>query len=110
MPTINTGRSEGRCVTGLRRMGKRIVWEMEDQLYLVFHLMITGRFKWTDPGRAVPKKRAHGAFDFPAGTLLLTEQSTRKRASLHVVSGEEALAGLDPGGVADQSGRRTDQG
>ena len=91
--------AEGRRVTGLRRMGKRIVWEMEDDLFLVFHLMITGRFKWTTRGAAVPKKRAHGAFDFPDGSLLLTEQSTRKRASLHVVRGENALAELDPGGL-----------
>ena len=91
--------AEGRKVTGLRRIGKRIVWAMEDDLFLVFHLMITGRFKWTEAGKAVPRKRAHGAFDFPHGTLLLTEQSTRKRASLHVVRGEEALADLDPGGL-----------
>ena len=91
--------AEGRRVTGLRRIGKRIVWEMEDDLFLVFHLMITGRFRWTKPGAAVPKKRAHGAFDFPSGTLLLTEQSTKKRASLHVVRGEEALDELDPGGI-----------
>lgn len=91
--------AQGRRVVGLSRMGKRIVWHMEDDLFLVFHLMITGRFKWTKPGAAVPKKRAHGAFDFPPGTLLLTEQSTKKRASLHVVSGTTALAELDPGGL-----------
>jgi formamidopyrimidine-DNA glycosylase len=91
--------AEGLRVEGLSRLGKRIVWEMEDDLYVVFHLMITGRFKWTKRGSAVPKKRAHGAFDFPTGTLLLSEQSTHKRASLHVVRGEEALAELDPGGV-----------
>ena len=91
--------AEGLRVEGLRRIGKRIVWEMEDELFLVFHLMITGRFKWTRAGAAVPKKRAHGAFDFANGTLLLTEQSTKKRAALHVVWGEEALAELDPGGL-----------
>jgi len=91
--------AQGRRVTGIRRIGKRIVWAMEDELFLVFHLMITGRFKWGKPGLAVPKKRAHGAFDFPDGTLLLTEQSTHKRASLHVVRGEAALAELDPGGI-----------
>lgn len=91
--------AQGRTVVRLRRVGKRIVWEMEDELFLVFHLMITGRFKWTKRGAAVPRKRAHGAFDFPEGTLLLTEQSTQKRASLHVVQGEEALAALDPGGI-----------
>jgi len=91
--------TEGRRVEGLSRLGKRIVWEMEDELFLVFHLMITGRFKWTRAGAAVPRKRAHAAFDFTNGTLLLTEQSTHKRASLHVVRGAEALEELDPGGL-----------
>lgn len=90
---------EGRRVEGLRRIGKRVVWELEGELFFVFHLMITGRFRWAKPGAAVPKKRAHGAFDFPKGTLLLTEQSTKKRASLHVVQGEIALGALDPGGL-----------
>lgn len=96
-PPLSAAR--GRRVVGLRRIGKRIVWEMDDDLFLVFHLMITGRFKWTTAGAPVPKKRAHGAFDFPNGTLLLTEQSTKKRASLHVLLGEAALAELDPGGL-----------
>lgn len=91
--------AEGLRVQGLLRIGKRIVWSMEEELYLIFHLMITGRFRWTKAGAAVPKKRAHGAFDFPAGTLLLTEQSTKKRASLHVVRGRAALDDLDPGGL-----------
>jgi formamidopyrimidine-DNA glycosylase len=91
--------AEGLRVTGFRRLGKRIVWVMEGDLFLVFHLMITGRFKWAKRGAAVPSKRGHGAFDFPHGTLLLTEQSTQKRASLHVVRGAGALAELDPGGI-----------
>ena len=91
--------AEQRAVVGIRRVGKRVVWEMEDELFLVFHLMITGRFKWTNAGAAVPKKRAHGAFDFPTGSVLLTEQSTKKRASLHVVQGESDLCALDPGGL-----------
>ena len=91
--------AEGMRVTGLRRIGKRVVWQMENELFLVFHLMITGRFKWAKPGASVPKKRAHGAFDFPKGTVLLTEQAPKKRASLHVVTGEDALAELDPGGI-----------
>jgi formamidopyrimidine-DNA glycosylase len=91
--------AEGRRVIGLRRVGKRIVWEMDDALFLVFHLMISGRLKWRKAGAEVPKKGAHAAFDFPEGTLLLTEAATHKRASLHVVRGEEALAALDPGGV-----------
>lgn len=89
----------GRTVLGLRRLGKRVVWDMDGHLFLVFHLMITGRFKWTRVGAALPAKRAHAAFDFAQGTLLLTEQATQKRASLHVVSGEAALADLDPGGI-----------
>ncbi len=91
--------AEGLRVRGLRRLGKRIVWEMEGDLFLVFHLMISGRFRWMKRGASVPRKRAHGGFDFPRGTLLLTEQATHKRASLHVVRGEEALADLDPGGL-----------
>lgn len=91
--------AEGRRIEGLRRLGKRIVWCLEDELFLVFHLMITGRLRWTKRGAAVPRRRAHAAFDFLDGTLLLTEQSTRKRASLHVVRGEEALGLLDPGGI-----------
>jgi len=90
---------EGRRVEGLRRLGKRVVWEMEGGVFLVFHLMISGRFHWRKRGAAVPKKGAHAAFDFPDGTLLLTEQGTKKRASLHVVAGEAALAELDPGGL-----------
>jgi formamidopyrimidine-DNA glycosylase len=91
--------AEGRRVLGLRRVGKRIVWQMEGDLFLVFHLMITGRFKWAKPGAAVPRKRAHAAFDFPEGALLLTEQATKKRASLHVIQGEAGLNDLDPGGI-----------
>ena len=90
---------EGRCLTGLRRVGKRVVFELEGGFFAVVHLMVSGRFQWKEPGAAIPKKRAHAAFDFPGGTLLLTEASTHKRASLHVVRGEEALSRLDPGGV-----------
>ncbi len=91
--------AEGRTVEAVSRLGKRVVWHFEGEVHLVFHLMITGRFKWAAPGAAVPKKRAHGAFDFASGTVLLTEQSTKKRASLHVVVGPEALQSLDPGGI-----------
>jgi formamidopyrimidine-DNA glycosylase len=90
---------EGRRVTGLERLGKRIVWALDDDLFAVFHLMITGRFKWAKAGVAVPKKRAHGAFDFAHGTVLVTEQSTQKRASLYLVRGRAALGELDPGGI-----------
>jgi len=90
---------EGKRVLELERLGKRIVWVMEEELFAVFHLMITGRFKWREAGRPVPKKGAHGAFDFPNGTLLLTEMGTRKKASLHVVRGRTELNALDPGGL-----------
>ena len=90
---------EGKRLLAVRRLGKRVVWEMEDQLFLVFHLMISGRFHWKARGAAVPRRTAHAAFDFPHGSLLLTEMATKKRASLHVVRGEEALAEHDPGGL-----------
>jgi len=89
----------GRTVTGVRRIGKRIVWELDGEFFLVFHLMIAGRFKWRDRGATVPKRLGLAAFDFAAGTLLVTEAATQKRASLHVVLGEAALAGFDPGGL-----------
>jgi formamidopyrimidine-DNA glycosylase len=100
-------RAEGRNVAGFRRIGKRIVWEMEGPstelgtgpLFLVFHLMIAGRFKWRDRGAPIPRKVGLAAFDFSHGTLLLTEVATQKRASLHVVQGEDALASFDPGGL-----------
>jgi len=89
----------GKTVTGLRRLGKRIVWEMEDQLFLVFHLMIAGRFKWRKRGAKPPGKISLATFDFPGGTLLLTEASKKHRASLHVVRGAAALAAHNPGGL-----------
>ena len=90
---------EGRCVAGVRNIGKRIVLELEGDLFLVFHLMIAGRFRWKRRGFQPPKKAGLAAFDFPDGTLSLTEQGSRKRASLHVVSGEEGLAEHDRGGI-----------
>jgi len=89
----------GKTVTGLRRLGKRIVWEMEEQLFLVFHLMIAGRFKWRKRGAKPPGKIGLATFDFPDGTLLLTEASKKHRASLHVVRGAAGLAAHDPGGL-----------
>jgi formamidopyrimidine-DNA glycosylase len=89
----------GIQVVGLRRMGKRIVWEMEDDLFLVFHLMIAGRFQWKDRGAKVTGKIGLAAFDFPAGTLLLTEAGSKRQASLHVVRGEAAVDAHDPGGL-----------
>ncbi len=90
---------EGARVRGLRRVGKRIVFELEHELFLVVHLMISGRFRWRDKGAPVPKKVGLAAFDFTKGTLLFTEASSKKRASVHLVRGEEALRALDPGGV-----------
>jgi len=89
----------GKTVTGLRRLGKRIVWAMEDQIFLVFHLMIAGRFKWRKRGAKPPGKIGLASFDFPDGTLLLTEASKKQRASLHVVRGESGLAVHNPGGL-----------
>ncbi len=91
--------AEGRRVVGLRRLGKRIVLALEGDLFLVVHLMVAGRLHWRRRGAAIPRKRAHAAFDFPDGTLLLTEAGAKKRASLHVVEGEVALAAHDPGGL-----------
>lgn len=90
---------EGLRVKEIRRIGKRIVWAMDDDIFLVFHLMITGRFRWKSRGAAVPKRMGHAAFDFAHGTLLLTEAGTRKRASLHVVRGEDTLPAFARGGI-----------
>ena len=90
----------GREVVGLRRLGKRIVFELSDDLFLVLHLMIAGRLKWKDePGAAIPGKVGLAAFDFSSGTLLLTEASSKKRASLHVVRGEAGLNAHRRGGL-----------
>jgi len=89
----------GRTIVGLRRIGKRVVWEMEGDIFLVFHLMIAGRFKWRPEGTKSPAKVGLASFDFPTGTLLLTEASTKKRASLYVVAGAAGLAAHDPGGL-----------
>jgi formamidopyrimidine-DNA glycosylase len=91
--------ADGKTVTGLRRLGKRIVWAMEDDLFLVFHLMIAGRFKWRKRGAKPPGKIGLASFDFPDGTLLLTEASKKHRASLHLVRGERGLRAHDPGGL-----------
>ena len=91
---------EGKRISGLRRLGKRIVFAFEDDLFLVLHLMIAGRLRWKDqPSDKIPGKVGLAAFDFDHGTLILTEASPKKRASLHLVRGEAALAALDPGGI-----------
>jgi formamidopyrimidine-DNA glycosylase len=90
----------GKRVVGLRRIGKRIVMELENGVFLIIHLMIAGRLHWKDTAAArIPGKLGLAAFDFPAGTLLFTEAGTRKRAALHLVRGEEALAAHDAGGI-----------
>jgi formamidopyrimidine-DNA glycosylase len=86
-------------VREFRRSGKRIVFCFDDDLYLVLHLMISGRLFWKPPGAALPGRRGLAAFDFDTGSLLLTEASTRKRASVHVFRGEAALAEIDRGGL-----------
>lgn len=89
----------GRRVMTVANIAKRIVWEMEGEVHMVFHLMIAGRFRWRRRGAGIPGKIGHAAFDFPTGTLLLTEAATQKRASLHIVRGRGALAGFDRGGI-----------
>jgi formamidopyrimidine-DNA glycosylase len=89
----------GCRVTELRRLGKRIVIGMEKELFLVLHLMIAGRLHWKERGAKLPGKVGLAAFDFSSGTLTLTEAGTKKRASLFVVRGEEALAAHNPGGL-----------
>jgi formamidopyrimidine-DNA glycosylase len=91
----------GKPVVGLRRVGKRIVIELPDRLFIVIHLMIAGRLHWKDaPAARIPGgKRGLAAFDFPTGTLLFTEEGTKKRAAVHLVRGEAALAAHDAGGI-----------
>jgi formamidopyrimidine-DNA glycosylase len=89
----------GRPVRSLLRVGKRIVWRFDDDLYLVIHLMIAGRLHWKPPGAKLPGKVGLAAFRFPAGTLVLTEAGSKRRASLHVLRGTRALHQLDPGGL-----------
>ena len=89
----------GRRVVGLRRLGKRIVIALDGDLFLVIHLMVAGRLRWKKSQAKIPGKLGLAAFDFESGTLLLTEAGSRKRASLHVAAGEEALGAHDRGGL-----------
>ena len=91
--------AQGQTVTGLRRLGKRIVFGFSNDIWLVFHLMIAGRLHWKKDRVTPEGRRILAALDFDSGTLTLTEAGTRKRASLHVVGGEAGLARLDPGGI-----------
>ncbi|GAC1348114.1 MAG: Fpg/Nei family DNA glycosylase [Myxococcales bacterium] len=99
--------AEGRRVAGLRRVGKRIALRLVEgaappspaDLFLVIHLMIAGRLRWVDPGAKIPGKLGLAAFDFAAGTLILTEAASKKRASIHLLRGEESLRAIDRGGL-----------
>jgi len=89
----------GRAITGISRIGKRIVIEAEGDLFAVIHLMIAGRLRWKEAGAKIPRRLGHAAFDFAHGSLLLTEAGSTRRASLHVVPGRESLADFDRGGL-----------
>ena len=91
--------SYGRTVIELRRLGKRIVFALEPDLFLILHLMIAGRLHWKPKGAKPPGKVGLAAFDFPTGTLVLTEAGTKRRASLHLVRGEADLEQHNPGGL-----------
>ncbi len=91
--------ADGRAVTSLRRLGKRIAIGLEPDLWLVLHLMIAGRLRWRKPGVKIPRRLGLASFDFVHGSLLLTEAGTKKRASLYVTRGVEGLAAHDPGGA-----------
>jgi len=89
----------GRVIRDVRRLGKRIVLALEDDCFVVLHLMIAGRLHWKPAGAPIPRRAGLAAFDFPNGTLLLTEAGTKHRASLHILRGAAALAAHDPGGL-----------
>ncbi len=91
--------AEGKSVLAVRRLGKRIVFELEGNLFLVVHLMIAGRFHWKPRGATIGGRIHLAALDFASGTLLLTEASQKKRASIHLVSGSESLAAFSRGGI-----------
>ena len=88
-----------RQVTGLKRLAKQIVIELEGEVFVVIHLMISGRLRWNAPGRALQKKNGLAAFDFDDGTMIFTEVSKKKRASLRLVEGRDGLEALNPGGI-----------
>jgi formamidopyrimidine-DNA glycosylase len=96
---VPIGATKGKRVVELRRLGKRIIFALDDDLFLVLHLMIAGRLRWRPRGTKPAGKIALATFDFPTGTLLVTEASSKKRASLHVVRGEDGLRAHDPGGL-----------
>jgi formamidopyrimidine-DNA glycosylase len=89
----------GRRVVALSRLGKRLVWALEDERFVVIHLMIAGRLRWGAPGARAPGRIGLAAFDFPEGSVLLTEAGTRRRASIHLAAGRDALAEFARGGI-----------
>jgi formamidopyrimidine-DNA glycosylase len=91
--------AEGRRLAAVRRLGKRVVLTLEGDLHLALHLMIAGRLHWRERGAKLPGRVGLAAFDFPGGSLVLTEAGTKRRAALHLVRGEAALAALDRGGI-----------
>ena len=93
------GALDGRAVTTLARLGKRLVFGFEGDRFAVVHLMIAGRLRWRERGASIPGKLGLAAFDFAHGALLFTEAGTRKQASLHVVAGAAAVEAMDPGGA-----------
>src|SRR5712672_1357765 len=93
------GAAEGRRVERLRRIGKRIAIGLEGDIWLVLHLMIAGRLHWRPRGAPLKGRHSLAAFDFPNGSLILTEAGTKHRASLHVLAGEQGLRSVDPGGI-----------
>lgn len=103
--------AEGRTVQGIRRIGKRIAIGLEGGIWLVIHLMIAGRLHWKPPQAKLSGRQYLAAFDFPAGSLVLTEAGSKRRASLHIVRGDDALEAMNPGGIevfsTDADGFRT---
>jgi formamidopyrimidine-DNA glycosylase len=97
LPPLSDG--QGRVVVGVRRLGKRIVIALERTLYLVLHLMIAGRLRWQDSADKLPARITLAALEFDSGTLVFTEAGSKRRASLHLVSGDAALASFDMGGL-----------
>jgi formamidopyrimidine-DNA glycosylase len=97
VPPISS--AEGRRVVGLRRIGKRIVLALEGELFLVLHLMVAGRLRWLARSAKPPGRITLAVFEFRDGRLVFTEAGTKRRASLHLVQGEPALAAMDPGGL-----------
>lgn len=89
----------GKRLLGIERMGKRIVFELDGDLFVVLHLMVAGRLRWHEEPKPIPAKIGLASFDFTTGSVQLTEAGTKRRASLHIVAGETALHELDPGGI-----------